>query len=104
MYLTIPEGIIKGDPRTRIVSINGRPLSPKPSLELISHSPDGFNWGYSGSGPAQLALAILFKLTGEAQWSIDNHQQFKDEMIAPLAGAFSLQIQSVQNWIDARSC
>jgi len=31
---------------------------------LWNHSPDGFEWGYGGSGPAQLALAIYqdFKL------------------------------------------
>lgn len=28
-------------------------------LEVRNHSPSGFNWGYGGSGPAQLALAIL---------------------------------------------
>lgn len=28
-------------------------------LDLYDHSPTGFEWGYSGSGPAQLALAIL---------------------------------------------
>ena len=26
---------------------------------VIRHSPDGFNWGYNGSGPADLALNIL---------------------------------------------
>ena len=103
MLLLISEGVIKGDPRTRIVTINGRPLPPRPSLELISHSPDGFNWGYSGSGPAQLALAILYKLTGDAQWSIDNHQQFKNDVIAGLTGSFTMQIQTIQQWIDSRS-
>jgi len=28
-------------------------------LDLYNHSPDGFEIGYGGSGPAQLALAIL---------------------------------------------
>ena len=28
-------------------------------LEIRNHSPTGFEWGYGGSGPAQLALAIL---------------------------------------------
>ena len=28
-------------------------------LDIFSHSPSGFEWGYLGSGPAQLALAIL---------------------------------------------
>ena len=30
-----------------------------PRLDLANHSPDGFEYGYAGSGPAQLALAIL---------------------------------------------
>lgn len=34
--------------------------SPLPlCTEIANHSPTGFEWGYSGSGPAQLALAIL---------------------------------------------
>ena len=35
------------------------PLPLEPSLEIADHSPDGFNWGYDGSGSAQLALGIL---------------------------------------------
>ncbi len=30
-----------------------------PRLDVRIHSPTGFAWGYGGSGPAQLALAIL---------------------------------------------
>jgi len=33
------------------------PLAPR--NDLFNHSPDGFEWSYSGSGPAQTALAIL---------------------------------------------
>lgn len=39
------------------VRCNGRLLRPR--HDLFNHSPDGFAWGYGGSGPAQLALAIL---------------------------------------------
>ena len=28
-------------------------------LSEVNHSPDGFEWGYNGSGPTQLAYAIL---------------------------------------------
>lgn len=35
-------------------------------LDLFNHSPDGFEWGYGGSGPAQLALAILADFLGPA--------------------------------------
>ena len=37
----------------------GRPFVLDPRHDLANHSPDGFSWGFSGSGPAQLALAIL---------------------------------------------
>jgi hypothetical protein len=38
-------------------TVDGAPLDPR--NDLFNHSPDGFEFGYSGSGPAQLALAIL---------------------------------------------
>lgn len=40
-----------------VVTADGKPLDPR--LDLANHSPSGFCWGYSGSGPAQLALAVL---------------------------------------------
>lgn len=36
---------------------DGQPLPMR--LDLANHSPTGPEWGYAGSGPAQLALAIL---------------------------------------------
>src|SRR5262245_22144387 len=43
-----------------ILPTAGRQRSPLPlCLELRNHSPTGFEWGYGGSGPAQLALALL---------------------------------------------
>jgi hypothetical protein len=47
---------------------------------LSGANPDGFNWGYGGSGPAQLALAIMLKLTGDA----GSYQDFKFKTIAVL--------------------
>jgi hypothetical protein len=40
----------------------GRLVSRKPlqeRLDLWNHSPTGLEWGYAGSGPAQLALALI---------------------------------------------
>ena len=70
------------DPRR--VTLDGQPLPIAPSLRLINHSPTGFEWGYGGSGPAQLALAILLEVAGES-CAIRNYQQFKREVIAQLA-------------------
>lgn len=36
----------------------------RPLPHLMRHSPDGFEWGYGGSGPSDLALAILWHALG----------------------------------------
>lgn len=49
----------KGGSTVVVVDDNGNERDLPPRLDLFNHSPSGFSWGYSGSGPAQLALAIL---------------------------------------------
>lgn len=67
------------------VKLNGQPLSPAESLRVVNHSPDGFNWGYSGSGPAQLALAVCIELYG-IPLAQRIYQKFKQWFIAGLPG------------------
>lgn len=52
-----------------------RPLDLR--TDLWNHSPDGFEWGYGGSGPAQLALALLADVTGDGELAARQHQDFK---------------------------
>ena len=75
--------IIEGD-AARNVYVDGRLLTPQRSQKVWNHSPDGFNWGYGGSGPAQLALAILLEAEVPKQRAIELHQPFKWKFIAPL--------------------
>lgn len=63
------------------VTVDGKPLPPR--LDVRNHSPTGFEWGYGGSGPAQLALAILCKHCGKDR-AQDLYQHFKREVIASL--------------------
>jgi hypothetical protein len=51
-------------------------------LDLYNHSPNGFEWGYHGSGPAQLALAILAHHTMDDDKAVRLHQYFKDDIVA----------------------
>ena len=62
------------------VTVNGRPLNPR--LDLWNHSPTGFEWGYGGSGPAQLALALLAEHLGDDDEAVELHQEFKREVVA----------------------
>lgn len=60
------------------------PERPLPQCqEIANHSPDGFEWGYYGSGPAQLALALCFDaLGGDQQRALRVYQTFKERHIA----------------------
>ena len=64
------------------VTVNGVPLDPR--LDLRNHSPVGFEWGYGGSGPAQLALAILADHLGDDLQALNLYQHFKWTVIAGL--------------------
>ena len=57
--------LIRGERRGAevLVTVDGDPLDWRASLAVRSHSPTGPAWGYGGSGPAQLALAILLAVT-----------------------------------------
>jgi len=53
-------------------------------LDLDNHSPTGFEWGYGGSGPAQLALAILADALADDTAAQRLHQDYKWRVIAQL--------------------
>ncbi len=53
-------------------------------LDLFNHSPTGYEWGYYGSGPAQLALALLAHALKDDERAVRLHQRFKTRVIAPM--------------------
>lgn len=82
---------LRGEYPSRQVWLDGAPLMPDESQKVHNHSPDGFNWGYGGSGPAQLALAVILKLTGKP----DGYQEFKQLVIStiPQGKAFEIEFE-----------
>lgn len=74
----------EGSCRVVVVEPNGtmRPLDPR--LELENRSPTGFEWGYAGSGPAQLALALCADALGDDEAATAVFQRFKFAVIAGL--------------------
>lgn len=81
------------------VAVNGVELDPGPSQKIRNHSPDGFNWGYEGSGPAQLALAILLDMNGR-EFAEAHYQQFKSDIIArlPQESGWTLTGAEITEW------
>ena len=87
----------------RVVEVAGRPekqtLTAERSLKIRNHSPDGFNWGYFGSGPSQLALAILLDFTDSEQMALELYQDFKREFVANFHDTWTLSGQQIQDWL-----
>ena len=75
------------------------PLAPR--NDLWNHSPDGFAWGYGGSGPAQLALAILADCLDD-KTALEWYQPFKWRVIAklPRTEPWTLTLQDVADSLN----
>ena len=97
---TTPQADAGDPPQEWDVTVNGRPLDLR--LELRNHSPTGFCWGYNGSGPAQLALAILAHEFGD-EYAQRHYQRFKDAVVArwPQDKGFVLTSNQIQAAIAA---
>lgn len=77
------------------------------------HSPDGFEFGYSGSGPSDLALAILADVLGEhpSREELDKgrpvcwklHLDFKHDYVAtsPREGLY-ITAHQVETWLEGK--
>jgi hypothetical protein len=98
--------MLSGWSRTE-VTLNGEPVELRPSLAVVNHSPTGFSWGYGGSGPAQLALALLLAKTANPWLAERHHQEFKREFIERLSfkgeplKSFRFEVD-LDSWVTGR--
>jgi len=71
-------------------------------LNEVSHSPDGFEWGYGGSGPSQLAYALLRDRGVPEKLAKALYQRYKNDVIAVFdhGGGF-ISSASIADWVVA---
>lgn len=82
-------------------NVRGEPVT-NVSQRIVKHSPDGFEWGYGGSGPADLALNILCLLLPKRK-AFRLYQDFKREFIAPMPKKGGLiKKEDIFNWIEKK--
>ena len=104
------EGYAQTKPFSREVLIieenrNTTILRPKRSQGVKNHSPDGFNWGYGGSGPAQLALAILLEVTNDPEIALRYYHDFEQQVIASIPSQetnWEIQENKIIEWLETR--
>ncbi|HVM60188.1 MAG TPA: DUF6166 domain-containing protein [Verrucomicrobiae bacterium] len=81
------------------VTVDGQPLDPR--FDLSNHSPTGFEWGYVGSGPAQLALALVADHLGDDEWAIACHQDFRWTVVVKLPHSWTLTSNNIERVLQS---
>ena len=83
-----------------VIGADGESRLLKLHYSKCNHSPTGFEWGYAGSGPAQLAFEILFDVFDDAELALDLHQRFKFARIVrlPREGPWRISESEVVRW------
>ena len=86
------------------VKLNGIRWDHRPSLKIRNHSPDGFSWGYCGSGSAQLALAIVLNETNDAERTQRYYHEFMRACISnlPQHEDFTITGEDVAKFMENR--
>lgn len=100
-----------GDVEVVVVDENGVSRQLPRRLDIRNHSPTGFEWGYGGSGPAQLALALLcdyfetFHPEGNVNAALIMYQAFKFKVVGRLpepgkADEWRLTTEDIRTFVD----
>jgi len=81
------------------VTVDGRPLDPRFDLKRLS--PTGFEWTYEGTGPAQLALALLADHFGDDARALALYEAFMRAVVADLDNSWELTSDEIDAALEA---
>lgn len=90
-------GIFPSRGTITVVSISDRAVA-YPLPHYVRHSPDGFNWGYGGSGAMETARCILYDHLGHDP-ATELYRRFCQDVIAVLpTEGFTLLPEQIELW------
>jgi hypothetical protein len=84
MKVYVGERLTDGSGRVYIEQPNTNRVRLHHRTGRLSHSPTGFEWGYGGSGPAELARALVKDVTGDDEPPARVYQRFKFRVVGAL--------------------
>ncbi len=96
-------GEIDSEGRTRVLRPDGSTLPLAPSRAWLNHRSTGFEWGHVGSGPAQLALALILDVTGDPDTAREAHQALMWTKVArwPQGEPWAVTDGELRAWLAA---
>ena len=92
-------GIRKADRNmVSVISSDGRDLLSL-RLDLAPLSPEGFDWGQSSEGAAQLALALLADALGD-EAALAYYRDFEEQVVQELPDvSWERSLRAIQEWV-----
>ena len=96
LYITIAMKVYEGGRSLdgSMVTVDGKPLPPRHDIARLSKT--GFEWGFEGPAPAQLALALLADHLGDGAAAMRLHLPFMREVVAELDNAWRLTSSDIE--------
>ncbi|MDB5310699.1 MAG: hypothetical protein JWO38_4901 [Gemmataceae bacterium] len=76
-------------------------LSPGPSMLVVNHT-HGFEWGFAGDGPAQLALALILDASGLPGRARANYQVLKQLVVRDWGDGWTITDRQILDWLDGK--
>lgn len=84
------------------VLVDGRKLATR--VELALYAEMGFEWGYEGPEPRQLAFALLIDHLGDAHNATRYTEPFMTAVVANLDNVWSLSSADIDGALRALGC
>lgn len=82
------------------VTVNGRRLRPERSQRVWAHTPYGFEWGYRGAGPSQLALALVLDATDSSAIAGLCYGWFRDAVVSQWGDVWAITAGEIRDWVQ----
>ncbi len=98
----IEDGSYSSDVSITIDGVDFEKSMLEESLKLRYHSPTGFNWGYSGSGPHQLALALLLHVTNDPYITESHYGNFVMEYVSQWGNNWEITDEQIKTWVASK--
>lgn len=79
------------------VLVDGRPLPDRSDINCFSQM--GFEWGYEGAEPRQLAFALLIDHCGKSDFARSSCEQFMRSVIANFDNEWLVTSEDIEEYI-----
>lgn len=78
-----------------VVTVDGAPFRPPANVASI-----GFEWGYTGAGPACLSHALLLHATGDPRLAALLNEWFMRNVVATWGERWQITGAEIEQWIE----